>query len=90
MKEKFMTKITLKQVHSLEDLTDWKRIEQMSETDIEENALSDEDNKPIDLSLKGLKRINRSNSKIKSNGSTKTEKTDESLMNRDTDNVILD
>ena len=83
-----MTKITLKQVQSLEDVTDWKRIEQMSETEIEQNALSDEDNQPIDLSLKGLKRINRSNSKIKSNGSTRTKKSCESLMERDTDSKI--
>jgi hypothetical protein len=66
MKEKFMTKVTLKQAKSLEDFTDWERIEQMSEAETEQNALLDGDNQPLSANLKGLKKINRSNSTIKS------------------------
>lgn len=56
MKEESITRIKLEQAKSLEDLTDWKRIEKMSESEIEENALSDPDNQPIVTENKGLKR----------------------------------
>lgn len=59
MKEKSITRITLKQAKSLEDLTDWERIEKMSESEIEQNALDDADNQPITKDSKGLKRIKR-------------------------------
>ncbi|EAZ88397.1 hypothetical protein CY0110_04997 [Crocosphaera chwakensis CCY0110] len=47
MKEKSIRRITLEQAKSLEDLTDWERIEKMSESEIEQNALEDADNQPI-------------------------------------------
>jgi hypothetical protein len=50
--------VTLEQAKSLEDLTDWERIEKMSESEIEQNANSDPDNQPIEIGLKGLKRRN--------------------------------
>ncbi len=59
MKEKSITRITLEQAKSLEDLTDWERIEKMSESEIEQNALDDADNQPIKKDNKGLKRIKR-------------------------------
>ncbi len=48
MKDKFITKVTLEQAKKLEDLTDWHRIEKMSEFEAEENALLDADNQPFD------------------------------------------
>ena len=49
-------RVTVEQAKSLEDLTDWERIEKMSESEIEQNADSDPDNQPIERGLKGLKR----------------------------------
>ena len=59
MKEKSITIITLEQAKSLQDLTDWERIEKMSEAEIEQNALDDADNQPIMKDNKGLKRIKK-------------------------------
>lgn len=50
-----MNKISIKETNNLTDLTDWERINQMSEDEIEKNALSDPDNQPLSLDLKGLK-----------------------------------
>ncbi len=50
-----MNKISIKETYNLTDLTDWERINQMSEEEIEKNALSDPDNQPLSLDLKGLK-----------------------------------
>lgn len=47
MKEKFITKTTLSEAKKQEDLTDWSKIEQMSETEITENAKEDSENLPI-------------------------------------------
>lgn len=47
-----MNKISLKET---KNLTDWERISNMSEEEIEKNALSDLDNQPLSLDLKGLK-----------------------------------
>jgi hypothetical protein len=58
-KEKFMNKISLKETKNLKDLTDWEKISNMSETEIEKNALSDLDNQPLSLDLKGLKLIKK-------------------------------
>ncbi len=58
-KKNLRTRITLEQAKSLEDLTDWERIEKMSESEIEQNALDDADNQPIKKDNKGLKRIKR-------------------------------
>ncbi|PSF36253.1 hypothetical protein C7H19_13680 [Aphanothece hegewaldii CCALA 016] len=55
MKEKFITRITLEQVKKLEDLTDWERVEKMSELEVEQNALTDPDNQPIQPGQQGLK-----------------------------------
>lgn len=57
MSETFITQTTLKKVKQLEDLTDVEKVDSMSESDIEANALSDEDNQP--LSPNNLKRIRR-------------------------------
>jgi len=50
-----MNKISIKKVNNLTDLTDWERVNNMSEEEIEKNALSDLDNQPLSLDLKGLK-----------------------------------
>jgi hypothetical protein len=54
-----MNKISLKETNNLKDLTDWERISNMSEAEIEKNALSDLDNQPLSLDLKGLKPIKK-------------------------------
>ena len=36
-----MSKISTKKVNNLTDLTDWERVNNMSEEEIEKNALSD-------------------------------------------------
>lgn len=54
-----MNKISLKETNNLKDLTDWERISNMSEEEIEKNALSDLDNQPLSLDLKGLKIIKK-------------------------------
>ncbi len=59
MKEKSITRITLEEAKSLQDLTDWERIEKMSESEIEQNALDDADNQPIMKNKNGLKRIKK-------------------------------
>ena len=56
MKEKSITKVTLEQAKRLEDLTDYQRLNTMSDEEIEQNALDDSDNQPINQDLKGLKR----------------------------------
>ena len=58
-REIYFTRVTVEQAKSLEDLTDWERIEKMSESEIEQNADSDPDNQPIERGLKGLKRRDR-------------------------------
>ena len=59
MKPKSITRVTLESAKNLKDLTDWERLEKMSEAEVEENALADPDNQPISPDLKGLKRIKR-------------------------------
>lgn len=67
MEEKSITRITLEQAKSLEDLTDWERIEKLSESEIEQNALDDADNQPIKKDNKGLKRIKRRGKNVQDN-----------------------
>jgi hypothetical protein len=57
MKETSITRITIDQAKKLEDLTDLERLNTMSESEIEANALSDPDNQP--LSSDSLKKVRR-------------------------------
>ncbi|WP_019508971.1 hypothetical protein [Pleurocapsa sp. PCC 7319] len=57
MSETFITRITLDKAKKLEDLTDSERIDSMSESEIEANALSDPDNQP--LSSDDLQKVRR-------------------------------
>lgn len=49
----------LTQNKNLEDLTDWNKINNISDEQIEKNALTDIDNQPLSLDLKGLKLVQR-------------------------------
>ncbi|MGB5596392.1 MAG: hypothetical protein WBM62_20470 [Crocosphaera sp.] len=57
MNKTSITRTTLESAKKLEDLTDWERINSLSESEIEANALSDPDNLP--LSPDTLKKIKR-------------------------------
>ncbi|MGL6344837.1 MAG: hypothetical protein ACRC80_37505 [Waterburya sp.] len=57
MKETSITRITIDKAKKLEDLTDLERLNTMSESEIEANALSDRDNQP--LSADSFKKIRR-------------------------------
>jgi hypothetical protein len=57
MKETSITRITIDKAKKLEDLTDLERLNTISESDIEANALSDPDNQP--LSADSLKKVRR-------------------------------
>ncbi|MBW4536821.1 MAG: hypothetical protein KME09_23085 [Pleurocapsa minor HA4230-MV1] len=57
MKETSITRITIDKAKKLEDLTDLERLNTMSESEIEANALSDSDNQP--LSSDSLKKVRR-------------------------------
>ena len=60
MSETSITRTTFDKAKNSEDLTDWKRIDSMSESEIEANALSDPNNQPITPnSLKNIRRIKR-------------------------------
>lgn len=60
MSETSITRITLEEAKKLEDLTDSKRVNSMSESEIEANALSDPDNQPLlPDNLKKVRRIKR-------------------------------
>ncbi len=61
MSETSITRITLDEAKNLEDLTDSERVNSMSESEIEANALSDPDNRP--LSPDSLKKVRRIKSK---------------------------
>ncbi len=50
-------------MNNLTDLTDWERVNNMSEEEIEKNALSDFDNQPLSFDLKGLKPKNSKKNK---------------------------
>lgn len=57
MSETSITRITIDEAKKLEDLTDWERVQSLSESEIEANALSDPDNQP--LSPKNLQKIRK-------------------------------
>ena len=60
MSETSITRITLDKARKLEDLTDKERVNSLSESEIETNALSDPDNQPLtSASLKKVRRIKR-------------------------------
>ncbi len=60
MSETSITQTTLESAKKLEDLTDWERVKAMSESEIEANALSDQENPPLyPDNLKNLRRIKR-------------------------------
>lgn len=62
MKEESITKILPEDVKNLEDLSDWERVEAMSDDEALQNALDDPDNQPIifplSKDLKPFKRVN--------------------------------
>lgn len=57
MSETSITRTTLESAKQSEDLTDWERVNSLSESEIETNALSDPDNQP--LSPKTMKNVQR-------------------------------
>ena len=57
MKKTSITRITTEEAKKSDDLTDVKRVNSMSESEIEANALSDPDNQP--LTPGSLKKIRR-------------------------------
>jgi hypothetical protein len=60
MSETSIIRTTLESAKKLEDLTDLERINSMSESEIQENALSDLDNQPLSSdNLKKVRRIKR-------------------------------
>ena len=61
MSETSITRTTFDEAKKLEDLTDSERVNSMSESEIEANALSDPDNQP--LSPDSLKKVRRIKSK---------------------------
>ncbi len=58
MSETSITRTTLKSAKKLEDLTDWERVNSLSESEIEANALSDPDNQPLSPNtMKNVRKI---------------------------------
>jgi hypothetical protein len=57
MNETFITRTTIDKAKKSEDLTDFKKLDDMSESEIEANALSDPDNQP--LSANSLEKVRR-------------------------------
>lgn len=56
MKNESITRVTWDELDQMEDLTDWERVNNMTEEEIEQNALDDPDNPPLtDEELKYLK-----------------------------------
>jgi hypothetical protein len=49
MREPHITRTTINKAKKSEDLTDLERLNSMSESEIEANALSDPDNQPLSL-----------------------------------------
>lgn len=46
MKEENITRVSLEEIDQMEDLTDWERVHNMTEEEIEQNALNDPDALP--------------------------------------------
>lgn len=60
MSETSIPRTTLESAKKLEDLTDSERVDLMSESEVEENAVSDPDNQPLSaVNLKKVRRIKR-------------------------------
>jgi len=57
MKETSITRMTIESAKKAEDLTDIERVNSMSESEVEANALSDPDNQP--LTPDSLKKVRR-------------------------------
>ena len=58
MSETSIIRTTLKSAKKLEDLTDWERVNSLSESEIEANALSDLDNQPLSPNtMKNVRKI---------------------------------
>ena len=56
MKKESITRVTWDELDQMEDLTDWERVNNMTEEEIEQNAVDDPDNLPLtDEELKYLK-----------------------------------
>ena len=47
MSKENITRVTLEQAREMEDLTDWERVDNITEEEIEQNALNDPDNPPL-------------------------------------------
>ena len=47
MSKENITRVTLEQAREMEDLTDWERVDNTTEEEIEQNALDDPDNPPL-------------------------------------------
>ncbi|PSO63006.1 MAG: hypothetical protein BRC40_03460 [Cyanobacteria bacterium QH_8_48_120] len=47
MSKENITRVTLEQAREMEDLTDWERVDNITEEEIEQNALDDPDNPPL-------------------------------------------
>jgi len=60
MNETSITRTTLEAAQQSEDLTDWKQVQSLSDSEIEANALSDPDNQPLSPdTMKHLKKVKR-------------------------------
>ena len=46
-KEENITEVTWEELKQMEDLTDWERVKNMTEEEIEQNALDDPDAQPL-------------------------------------------
>jgi len=47
MKNESITRVSWDELDQMEDLTDWERVNNMTEEEIEQNALDDPDNPPL-------------------------------------------
>jgi len=46
-KEENITEVTWEELQQMEDLTDWERVKNMTEEEVEQNALDDPDARPL-------------------------------------------
>ena len=46
-KEENITEVTWEELQQMEDLTDWNRVKNMTEEEVEQNALDDPDAQPL-------------------------------------------
>lgn len=58
MSEIFTTQTNIESAKKLKNLTDWERVNSLSESEIEKNALSDPDNQPLSSdTMRNIRRI---------------------------------